>query len=264
VEIVPTDTEERAGLLAGLPTVTEVSRTSLLAGRLSRGGQREERDGVAALTGGRGAVFHAGTLAGAAGALLPPEVGEAVTDLSRPLVACVLNAVDDALDGGDPARTRWTVDAVRHLRPLLEQASSVGRAVVLTSDHGHVVDRPDDGEIRSRSGGGARWRPVSDEKPQKDEVLLSGPRVLLGDGTVVAAVDETLRYRQRREGYHGGAALAELAIPVVTLVRRGDVAPDGWVEAPDLAPMWWSQPWAGAPSDVGGEGTLFGTVEENA
>ena len=231
----------RAVVLAGLPTVTEVSRTSLLSGRRQRGGQREERAGLAELAGAPTRLFHLGDLAGGAGAYLPPDVREAVLDAGRPLVAAVLNAVDDSLSGGDPARTRWTVDAVRHLRPLLEQAAVAGRAVVLVSDHGHVVDRPDSGVLRSNAGGGARWRPA-DGAAGEDEVLLAGSRVLLGDGRVVAAVDETLRYRARHEGYHGGASLGEMTIPLLVFTRHGSAPMDGWRRSPDHEPGWWGSP----------------------
>jgi hypothetical protein len=71
-------------------------------------------------------------------------------------------------------------------------------------------------------------------------VLLAGPRVVLGDGRVVAAVYEGLRYRAREEGYHGGCALAEIAIPVVVLLAPGAAALDGWRAAGDQAPPWWS------------------------
>ena len=242
-------------LLAGLPSVTEVSRTSLLTGRLQRGGQAEEKRGLP-LAAGRGAVlFHLGDLAGVAGSDLPVDVREAVLDAGRPLVAAVLNAVDDSLSGGDPARTRWTVDAVRHLRPLLERAAIAGRTVIMVSDHGHVVDRPDVSGLRSASGGGARWRPAEGDVGE-DEVLLAGPRVVLGGGQVVTAIDETLRYRARKEGYHGGAALAELAIPVLVMRRRGLEPPEGWSPAGDHAPAWWRE--AVASEAKGPEpGTLF-------
>lgn len=242
-------------LLAGLPTVTEVSRASLLSGRRTRGGQREERSGLSAALGRETPLFHLGDLVSVPGRDLPLEVHEAVQSGANPVVGVVLNAVDDALSGGDPARTRWTVDAVRHLPALLERARVAGRVVLLTSDHGHVVDRGPDGDVFfQRPGAGARWRPAA-EDVRDDEVRLRGSRVQLGDGDVVAAVAETLRYKQRNEGYHGGAALAELAIPFVALARRGwHVA--GWAAVPPSAPAWWEGP---VELDATGrsDGTLF-------
>lgn len=242
-------------LMAGLPTVTEVSRTSLLSGRLQRGGQREERRGVAEVLGGRAVLFHLRDLQARPGQDLPDDVRDAVQDTSRPVVAAVLNAVDDSLSGGDPARTRWTVSQVRHLAELLGRARAAGRVVVLTSDHGHVVDQGVDGEVRyNHEGGGLRWRPY-DGVVGDDEARLVGPRVVLGDGDVVAAVKETLRYKQRHEGYHGGAALAELAIPFVVLARRGDVVV-GHTAVGSVAPRWWD----GAVETDWGGGTDGGTL----
>lgn len=165
---------------------------------------------------------------------------EAVQDTSVGVVAAVLNAVDNSLTGGDPGRTMWTVDAVRHLPQLLERARAAGRVVVLISDHGHVVDQATEGELRSASGGGSRWRPY-DGTVADDEVRLRGRRVVLGNGDVVAAVKETLRYRARSEGYHGGAALAEMAIPFVVLARRGETVA-ARQPAEDLTPEWWERP----------------------
>jgi hypothetical protein len=155
-EQLPEGADQRRVLLAGLPSVTEVSRTSLLSGRLQQGGQATERKGLVAVAGHRSVLFHLADLAGTAGSDLPLDVREAVLDVERPLVAAVLNAVDDSLSSGDPGRTRWTVDAVRHLRPLLERAAVAGRVLVLVSDHGHVVDKPDTGVLGAATGGGAR------------------------------------------------------------------------------------------------------------
>ncbi|WFR71718.1 hypothetical protein P9209_23560 [Prescottella defluvii] len=54
----------------------------------------------------------------------------------RPVIACVLNDIDDALDRSDPIGTVWTTDRFKRLDALLSAAAAVGRTVVLVSDHG--------------------------------------------------------------------------------------------------------------------------------
>ena len=142
----------------------------------------------------------------------------AIADVTGyPLVTCVLNTIDDALDRSDPGGTEWGADTVKHLAPLLDRARNAGRIVVLTADHGHVVERrqgtqrpyPDISSGRSR----AATEPAGD-----GEVLVTGPRVLLHDGRAVLAVDEHLRYGPLKAGYHGGGAPAEAVVPVAVLV----------------------------------------------
>jgi len=234
---------ERKGLLAGLPTMTEVSRTSLLTGKRQRGDQRTERSQFSAVAGARSVLFHKGDLVAAVGHDVAGPVRESILDGSAAVVGVVLNAVDDSLSKGAPGSTPWDVDSVTHLRQLLDHARAAGRTVVLTSDHGHVVDR-EPGELRTAPGGSGRWRPDTADVAD-DEVRLSGARVLLGDGAVVAAVGERLRYAKRSAGYHGGAALAEIAIPWLAFIRRGselaghvtkDVAPPDWWTSTPLEP----------------------------
>ena len=70
------------------------------------------------------------------------DVAAAIADVTgQPLVTCVLNTIDDALDRSDPGGTEWGADAVKHLAPLLDRARHAGRIVVLTADHGHIVER---------------------------------------------------------------------------------------------------------------------------
>ena len=162
----------RAAALAVLPTLTEVSRASLLCGELRAGGQDVERRGYEALTrayGLRGAaLFHKKPLdSSRLGFAVADDVAAAIADVTRqPLVTCVLNTIDDALDRSDPGGTEWGADAVRHLVPLLDRARNAGRIVVLTADHGHVVERrqgtqrsyPDISSGRSRAATGPRRR----------------------------------------------------------------------------------------------------------
>ena len=175
------------------------------------------------------------------------DVAAAIADVTGwPLVTCVLNTIDDALDRSDPGGTEWGADAVRHLVPLLDRARNAGRIVVLTADHGHVVERrqgtqrayPEISSGRSRAATG----PAGD-----GEVLVAGPRVLRHDGRAVLAVDEQLRYGPLKAGYHGGGAPAEAVVPVAVLVPGAvpeDVA--SLHLAPPQEPAWWIDPVAAA------------------
>ncbi|HLI37026.1 MAG TPA: BREX-2 system phosphatase PglZ [Streptosporangiaceae bacterium] len=247
----------RAAAIAVLPTLTEVSRASLLSGELRRGGQDAERDGYAALARAHGLpdapLFHKGPLDSARpGYAIADEVAAAIADVTRyPLVTCVLNSVDDALDRSDPGGISWGADTVKHLDPLLERARHAGRTVILTADHGHVIERrqgiqrphPDASSTRSRGAG---------TPPGDGEVAVTGRRVLLHGGTAVLAVEETLRYGPVKSGYHGGVSPAEVVVPVTVLVPGAVPADSGLRLAPPQEPPWWTDPVlpAAAPGTV--------------
>src|SRR5699024_1599752 len=126
------------------------------------------------------------------------------------VVAAVLNAVDDELGAGDPGRPPWRPSRVTYLEELLRAAEASGRVVVLTSDHGHVVERRD-GELRRfPDATSPRWRPADGAPAGEGEVTLQGERVLSG-GKIIAPWKESLRYLPAQSGYHGGASAAEVA-----------------------------------------------------
>lgn len=245
------ESQVRAHALAVLPSLTEVSRASLLSGRLATGQQWHEQRGYASLTSALGLVsppvFHKKPLdTSRAGFAVADDVAEAIADTSHELVTCVLNTIDDALDRSDPAGTAWTADAVKHLRPLLDRALAAGRTVVLTADHGHVVERrrgtqkaaPETSSGRSRS---------AETPPGEGEVLISGPRVLKHDGSAVLPFNERLRYGPLKAGYHGGAAPAEVVVPVIVLVPGTEVPNGSGLQlAPPQSPLWWDL----APSEA--------------
>jgi PglZ domain len=246
-ELVASAAGHRTGALAPVPTVTEVARTSLLSGRLARGGQDEERAGLLHLAREvelDALLFHRGDLERTgAGDTLAPHVRGAVEDASVKLVAVVLNAVDDALDRSDVGGADWGIDQVKHLRPLLTAARNAGRTVVLTSDHGHVVERRA-GELRSHADAeSARWRTGAAAPAGAGEIALVGRRVL-HDGGVIAPWAETLRYLPVRAGYHGGVSPAEVVTPLLVF-GPGDV--EGWQPAAPQSPPWWLGALAQAP-----------------
>ncbi|MBY6413363.1 BREX-2 system phosphatase PglZ [Rhodococcus sp. BP-252] len=240
----------RTAALAVLPTLTGRSRCSLLCGELREGTEQAERAGfldslrkagLQAASGVPDPIFHKKALDSMpAGAALATDVANAVADTEgRPLVAAVLNYVDDNLHHTDPGRTDWTVDTITHLRPLLKAARAAGRAVVIASDHGHVIERRESTKRDRDSVYGLRAHgdltAVAD-----DEVLVRGPRVLTDSGAVVLAVDETVRYGPVHAGYHGGGSPAEVVTPVIVL-HTGD-RPAGLSELDPVQPDWWHAP----------------------
>ncbi|MGH9136509.1 MAG: BREX-2 system phosphatase PglZ, partial [Acidimicrobiales bacterium] len=242
--------------VAMLPTVTEVSRASLLAGARIDGRQREEREGFAAHAGLRAAssatrppvLLHKRELDGPAGWMLPSDVQEQIADADQRVVGVVVNAVDDHLSRGQQVQVEWDLETLRPLGALLDAARDAGRLVVLTADHGHVLHGEGAVLRPVASAGGERYRTMP-PPPADDELEFAGPRVLKG-GRVVLPVDDRLRYNGTKHGYHGGATPQEVLVPVVVLART---PPIGWRHVPQAVPAWWSgseAPGGGAPPAV--------------
>lgn len=242
--------QHRATAISVLPSITEVSRTSLLCGQLKAGSQDTERREhpafVKATGGGTTRIFHKKQLdTSEDGYELAHEVAEAIRDThGTNVVTCVLNTIDDALDRSDPGGMDWTSQDVKHLRPLLNAAAQAGRAVVITSDHGHIVERRRGHQLPGITSEGGRVRAASPDAGE-GEVYISGPRVV--DGPKILAVSESLRYGPLKAGYHGGAAPAEVVVPVI-LLGAGDAPSDQYPPAPSQRPLWWDAPVPKTPA----------------
>lgn len=254
VEVDAVGTSHRVPVIAALPTVTEVCRTSLLCGRLVVGTWVEEKAGfakhAALLEAGSSArppvLFHKSDLSGGDGVGVSTAVLATVADVQRRVVGVVINAVDDHLAKGDQIRFEWDVHRIRPLEELLSAARDAGRAVVIVSDHGHV---PEHNTAARGADESERWREASGA-PQADEVLLSGSRVLLGkDRRLIAPWSERVRFGTKKNGYHGGAAPQEVVIPLGVYLPSG-VSLDGWAEVAPEIPPWWEPDMAVAPVAV--------------
>lgn len=242
----------RRAMAAALPTVTAVSRTSLFAGTLMKGTQADEKRLFPALKlwgGAPAAVFHKDDLrTETAGDTFGPALTDALND-GRAHVAVVLNAIDDRLAKeqklGDGA---WRVDDVPGLRDLLRVAAAQGMAVIVTSDHGHVVDRHGTKADAATEPASARHRLPGGPLGER-EIALSGPRVVWPEpgASIVALWDADSRYTALKAGYHGGASLAEFTIPVLAFLPFGAEPPKGWRELGDQRPAWWAPEEAGRP-----------------
>lgn len=231
----------RDAAVAMIPSVTRLSRTSLLTGRPTAGDRVTERDGFQALWQRhrrKTELLHKGDIAGTAGHRLSERLLTGLAD-GETVVGVVLNTVDDALDHGrEGDRVGWRLHDITYLPDLLAAARSYGRPVVVVSDHGHVLERSTE-STKSAPGPSARWRTG---EPADGEVALRGPRVLEGDGRVVVPWREDIRYTNRKAGYHGGASLAEMTVPVLVFVPTGQQAPLGFSVLPRevTRPDWWN------------------------
>lgn len=248
VEISAAADGHRGAALAVLPTLTQRSRCSLLCGDLREGPDAVERAGFVSLireaqleaTGGvPDPIFHKKALdAIPAGAKLATDVENAIADTEHQrLVAAVLNYVDDTLHHTDPGGTQWTLTTIRHLSELLRAAKNAGRAVVITSDHGHIIEYGTSAKVERANIYGQRAHGDYANVDPAREVVVEGPRVLTTDRKVVLAVDPYVRYQGRNAGYHGGGSPAEALVPVVVLAAG--TLPDGSVPVAGAEPPWW-------------------------
>ena len=235
-------------VVATIPSVTEVSRASLLCGRLVRGGQDLEKTNFREHPGLRSVaradrpplLHHKAELLAGSATALNPEVASRLAGDRHKVLAVVVNAVDDFLAKDDQLEPAWDLDTIRPLEALLEAARDGGRVVVLASDHGHVLEY--DGASAGTDEGGERWRPA-DRPAGEGELLVRGPRVLARDRSeVVVPWSEAVRYSRRRCGYHGGATPQEMLPPLLVLAPAG-AAVRGWVPTGPGAPPWW-EPFA--------------------
>lgn len=245
-ERVPEGSTVRTAGIAPVPTVTEACRTSLLCGRLTRGTASTERDGFATLEELRRAsrtdraprLFHKQDLRDPGSGNLAAALRDAVADPEQKVLGVVINAVDDHLTKGDQVRVPWTAHTIRPLAELLDAARDARRVVVMTSDHGHVLER----DLEHRPAGPEdrdRWREPAGA-PASDELLLEGPRVLLGkEHRVILPWSERVRYGTKKNGYHGGASLQEVVVPIAVLAPTALEEMPGWVEVPAEVPSWW-------------------------
>lgn len=244
-EMVPAALARPLAGVAAFPTITEVSRASLLCGRLTTGTSSFEKTGfsshAALLAQSRADVppklFHKGDLSDSTN--LSNEVRTAIANRQQHVVGLVYNAVDDHLSGPDQLHQRWNLEDLRLFLPILREAREARRVVVITADHGHLLE---DGTTQITGGESDRWRAGSDSV-NSNEIVLTGGRVRTASGatSVTCLWSESVRYAGRKNGYHGGVSLQEVTVPLSVLVPFGMTLPE-WQPALPAQPEWWDLP----------------------
>ena len=244
----PTGMTQAVAALAVLPTVTELSRASLLCGTVRSGAKDSEqrafgaRESLVAVSRKQRPprLFHKTDLRKGGLDTVHREVLDAVGEPANRVVGVVLNNIDERLKDVAPPSGGWRMDDLAPLQVMLDAARSCGRAVVLTADHGHVLER---GSLHQPGGGGERWRSTDTGPPGEGEIEVRGSRVLSPNGVAILPWVEKLRYGPLRNGYHGGISASEIIVPVVVLSAD---APDGWTPTAVRSPAWWDPTVAAA------------------
>ncbi|HEY5372608.1 MAG TPA: BREX-2 system phosphatase PglZ, partial [Polyangiaceae bacterium] len=245
-------------LLAALPSLTEVSRSALFAGKPikpSEAGTGKDPDRFSVHPGLKKIGIESAKL------ILRGDVEtqsghlstNALTLVRSPerLVALVVNALDDQLSGPRQLRVPADFAHIKLLRRLLDEATEANRAVLLVADHGHVLtDRP----MKSVgfSGDGARYRYIGDNEPLlPHEVALSKDHSFVKAGKTRVAMlyrDSDAYGTPTTTGEHGGISLAEVIAPAVIIasdqlrsrVETAEGVQDAELDVtPFPVPDWW-------------------------
>lgn len=240
-----------ASIMAGLatiPSITKVSRTSLLCGKLKSGNKNDEAKGFSThpqlakccQSGMPPVLFHKDSLRNTANQILGDEVRKTVSSTEHRVIGVVVNAIDDNLKQGDQISVDWNLDSLPILSMLLREAEESNRYVIILSDHGHIVDHHSEYQSKNVQGqlGGERWH--TDENNVIDgELLLKGDRILVTEShQVVVPWSEKIRYSKAANGHHGGINPQEMVIPIV--IMHASNPPAQWKDAPADQPLWWN------------------------
>jgi hypothetical protein len=249
LELQTVEAQGDACLVAALPTVTQVSRCSLLSGVLCEGNAGDEKKAFTghaqlkklASTKFPPLVYHKPDLSQPGSGSLHSNVRGVIAGKEHRILAVVINAIDDQLSSSSQVKVDWSFETVALLRHVMEAAREAGRIVIVTSDHGHVLDH-DSVYQQSADDNGERYHPVAlGIAPSELEVLVSGDRVVTANKQVILPWSERVRYtRAKNHGYHGGGSLQEVVIPLgVYINAAARQVPDGWREVPRRLPAWW-------------------------
>ncbi len=254
IEIAPEGKEWPTAAIAALPSITEVSRASLLCGKLTRGPSADEIAGFGANEALRNIsrakppiLFHKNRLTEAGRNELAADLREELASEKRRIVGVVVNAIDDHLLKGEQLNVSWDLNHIPALEHLLYAARDAGRGVIITADHGHVLNwgtayRQSAAQSPPSDEKGERYRSAEGE-PEADELLVSGSRVI--PGRIIAPWSEQVRYAMKKHGYHGGLTPQECVVPCCVLVRYNQKLGeplDDWSERPLHQPAWWNRP----------------------
>jgi hypothetical protein len=245
------------GLLSPLPTITAMGRRAIFAGEIPNNEVLTEGESVALRTADEAAFARNRALEGVKKRLvLKGEVRETAGELrgviagGEALVAVVLNAVDDAL--ASPRTTAlgpWTTGALGEgVLDALRAALEAGFTVLVTADHGHTPFWRAERKVEGSRSASQRYA----QEPLPGAVALKTTPWRAGTWHLLTRVGAHARVQ--KQGFHGGAGLEEVVVPLAFLGLEGALPePPAWwthdvlfkvetpAESPEVLPEgWWS------------------------
>jgi hypothetical protein len=221
-------------VLAAAPSLTKVSRSAFFAGKVPKAGEKVDALIDADLWADNKSVrrLYSGTDVPKLrvkndGFNIDGTPTKAtltlIADESQPVVALVINAIDDHLKTSTQEDEKWTVDRITALRELLDASAQAGRAVLLAADHGNVSGQRMQFATTGAGERGSRWRTwfVGDSIKEYEVAIESAhawaPKGEKVQGVVLLADDAHSYGTQRHYGAHGGATLAEVVAPTFVI-----------------------------------------------
>jgi hypothetical protein len=224
--------------VSAIPTVTNHARRALFAGEIPGNTALDDTESAAANATADAAAWKRNTALGDTPRqlFLKGELGttgqpllDALRSKEARLLGVVFNGVDDALSSKETTlMPRWSLAALgAGAAEAIPLALDEGWTIIVTADHGHTPFVSSDRKVAG-SGLGHRF--------------AAEP----GDGTVAFANGPLPKqplhllarfgawYGHQRRGFHGGASIEEVAVPLAFLGRvRGPQ------EGRPRAPSWW-------------------------
>jgi hypothetical protein len=228
--------------VAPMPTITSHARRAIFAGMIPDAVVVDEREAFAAASPADAKAFVRCVALGPAtrtlllkGDLADEGVLESLLDAPETapvVVAAVFNEVDDALSSKQSGvLPTWQLGNLGKVARALTIAVRNGWTIILTADHGHTPFREPD--LRAAGFSGSRYveLPHGPAPVPQSVVFEQGsdvPRRL----AALYRVGE--RGAPAHVGYHGGASLEEVFVPIACL-GSGTLDPRAISE-----PAWWS------------------------
>lgn len=237
---------DASGLVAGLPalsplpTITSHARGAIFLGELPndplvaetvfRDQDEAKTDKArfnqnASLGGRTRKLLLKGDLADGGQALL-----SVLGDVSVAVVSVVFNAVDDQIGSSNTgANVRIAPGDITAFKPALRVALNAGRRILITADHGHspYIDK----SLRAGNGKTPRYTPLGKHEPVPEGFLEIDVAGLGGPPERRAFAWSSGSYLGGPQvGFHGGASLEEVVVPLAWIERDGLYADE---------PAWW-------------------------